>query len=37
MYLAVLCKADNGQVYKKGDLQQVAMVKLKIEREKLPW
>jgi hypothetical protein len=37
MYCAVLCKADNGQLYKKGDLQQVAMVKLKIEREKLPW
>jgi hypothetical protein len=37
MYLAVLCKADNGQHYSKKDLQQVAMVKLRIERDKLPW
>jgi hypothetical protein len=37
MYSAVLCKADNGQLYKKSDLQQVAMVKLRIEREKLRW
>jgi hypothetical protein len=37
MYLAVLCKAEKGQSYKKKDLQQVAMVKLRIERDKLPW
>jgi len=36
-YSAVLCKAGNGQRYKKKDLQQVAMVKLRIEREKLRW
>ena len=34
-YCAVLCKAENGQRYKKKDLQQVAMVKLRIERDKL--
>ena len=37
IYSAILCKAENGQLYKKRDLQQVAMVKLKIEREKLHW
>jgi len=36
-YCAVLCKAGNGQRYKKKDLQQVAMVKLRIERDKLRW
>jgi hypothetical protein len=36
-YRAVLCNAKNGQNYSKKDLQKVAMVKLKIERDKLPW
>ena len=36
-YCAVLCNAKNGQQYGKRDLQKVAMVKLRIEREKLPW
>jgi hypothetical protein len=36
-YCAILCKAENGQSYKKKDLQQVAMVKLRIERDKLRW
>jgi hypothetical protein len=36
-YCAVLCTAENGQHYNKKDLQKVAMVKLRIEREKLPW
>jgi hypothetical protein len=36
-YCTVLCKAGNGQRYKKKDLQQVAMVKLRIERDKLRW
>jgi hypothetical protein len=36
-YCAVLCKAGNGQRYKKKDLQQVAVVKLRIERDKLRW
>ena len=36
-YRAVLCKTGNGQHYKKKDLQQVAMVKLRIERDKLRW
>jgi hypothetical protein len=36
-YRAVLCKAEKGQRYKKKDLQQVAMAKLRIERDKLRW
>jgi len=36
-YSAVLCTAKNGQHYKKKELQKVAMVKLRIERDKLPW
>ena len=36
-YCAVLCKADNRQRYKKKDLQRVAMVKFRIERDKLRW
>jgi hypothetical protein len=36
-YCAVLCKVDNGQRYKKKDLQRVAMVKFRIERDKLRW
>jgi len=36
-YSAVLCKVENGQQYRKKDLQQVAMVKLRIERDKLRW
>ena len=36
-YSAVICKAKKGQSYKKKDLLQVAMVKLKIERDKLLW
>ena len=36
-YSAVLCKVENRQGYRKKDLQQVAMVKLRIERDKLRW
>ena len=36
-YNVVLCTAKNGQHYNKKDLQKVAMVKLRIERDKLPW
>jgi len=37
IYRAVLCNAKNGKRYSKKDLQQVAMVKLRIERDKLSW